>query len=71
MSRSSAEKPAGESDHVECCHPSGRCVSRAGALREAAGVVSGTPGCDPESFILSFGQSGLRPRRPGAFGQNL
>jgi len=47
MSRSSAEKPAGESDHVECCHPSGRCVSQAGALREAAGVVSGTSGCGP------------------------
>jgi hypothetical protein len=67
MSRSSAEKPAGESDHVECCHPSGRCVSQAGAFRETAGVVSGTPGCDPESFILSLGQSGLRPELPGAF----
>ena len=40
-------------------------------LREAAGLVSGTSGCDPESFIISFGQSGLRPELPGAFGQNL
>jgi hypothetical protein len=37
-----------------------------GALPKAAGAVSGTPWCDPESFICYFGQSGRSPRRTGS-----
>ena len=71
MSHSGAEKPAGESDHVKRHRPSPSHATRAGALCETVGAMSGTSGCDPESFIRTFGQSGRSPRWPGAFNWRL
>ena len=71
MSRSSAEKPAGESDHVECCTLAGCVCREQERLREAAGLVSGTSGCDQESFILSLGQSGRSPRSAAEWKRRL
>ena len=47
-------------------HPSWRYATRAGALRETVGALSGISGFDPKSFICIFGQSGRSPRLTGS-----